>query len=375
MKRLDFYLIREGIPPLLFGLMLYSGLAVVSSTLPRMQWLVNVPPLDMGRWLLLQLPTAMVQTLPIALVLAVLLAYGRLAANNELPAMQAGGVPLLRTARPFLMIGLIATLAALAANQWLLPVTHRMVGSEYWELTANRSGLFRLASQNLIVRDFTLTFSSVDGRSDTLRNVRVERWDGDTVTLILSDTGRFEGTDLVLRDYRTVAFDLAALEVPGLSAAQRLEALVPLYNRPIREGAELTITTDVTVDELISRFGQGGFEDPRSLLDVRSDSMDPALSVRDRRTAEVLLHRKLAEPVSNLVLVVAALPLAILFAHSRALAFGLSLVVTLAWYLLLAFGQLFGQSGVTAAWLGPWLGNILLGGLGVMLLMFRVRIR
>ncbi len=63
-------------------------MAVVSITIPRMQWIVGTPVLELGAWLLLQLPQAMVQTFPIALVLAVLLAFGRLATENELLALQ-----------------------------------------------------------------------------------------------------------------------------------------------------------------------------------------------------------------------------------------------------------------------------------------------
>ena len=375
MSRLDRYLFREAIPPLLFGVLLYSGLAVVSATLPRMRWLVDVPAGDLAWWLALQVPTAMVQTLPIAIVLAILLAYGRLASNAELLAMQVGGVPLLRTVLPFIGIGVVASLLALAANQWLLPVTHRMVGSEYWELTANRSGLFRLASQNLDVRDFSLTFEGVEAGTETLRDVRVERWDDDVLTLIRADTGRFAGTDLVLRDYTTVRLDLRALDATGLTPAERMEALVPFYNQPSASGAELVITTSFTAEDLIARFGQGGFEDTRSIREARSDSVDPSLPAQERRDAEILFHRKVAEPLANVVLVIAALPLAILFAHTRWVAFGLSLVVTLAWYLLLVFGQLFAQSGTLPPWLGAWLGNIVLGALGVALLAWRVRLR
>ena len=375
LRRIDLHLLREGIPPLLFGVFLYSGLAVVSITLPRMQWLVDVPPVEVAGWLALQLPTAIVQTLPIAIVLAVLLAYGRLGSNNELLAMQAGGVSLLRTAGPFLAIGVVAMVGTLAANQWLLPTTQRMVGSQYWELTANRSGLFRLASRDLPVQDFQVTFARVDSATDTLYDVRVQRWDASSLTVIRSVTGRFEGTDLVMRDYSTIRLDLDALDAAGLTPEQRLTQLVSLYNRPDREGAELTITVDVSVDELIARFGQGGFEDPRSITDALADSRNAALPASERREAEVLFHRKLAEPVSNLVLVLAALPLAILFANTRWVAFGLSLAVTLAWYLFLAFGQLYGHSAAVAPWLGPWMGNLVLGVLGVVLLIWRVRLR
>ncbi len=68
-----------------------------------------------------------------------------------------------------------------------------------------------------------------------------------------------------------------------------------------------------------------------------------ALPLREQRNAAVLFHRMLAEPFASLVLLLVALPLSLSYARSRSVAFGLSLVVTLAWYLLLTLGQLLAQ--------------------------------
>ena len=114
MRRFDRYLFRETLPPLLFSLVLYSTLAVVSVTLPRLQWIVGAPVAPLLRWLLLQFPAALVQTLPIALVLAVLLVFGRLAADNELLAAQAGGVALRRIALVFVALSALSALGTLA---------------------------------------------------------------------------------------------------------------------------------------------------------------------------------------------------------------------------------------------------------------------
>ncbi|HZJ09919.1 MAG TPA: LptF/LptG family permease, partial [Trueperaceae bacterium] len=123
MKLIDRYVLREGLPPFLFGLVLYASLAVVSVTIPRLQWIVGTPVLELAGWLALQLPQAMVQTLPIALVLAVLLSLGRFANEHELLAMQAGGVPLRRVAMAFVGLGAMSAAGALALNEWVLPRT------------------------------------------------------------------------------------------------------------------------------------------------------------------------------------------------------------------------------------------------------------
>ncbi len=375
MTRIDRYLLRESVPPLLFGLLLYAGLAVISTTIPRLQWVVGTPILRLTGWLALQLPTAMEQTLPIALVLAVLLAFGRLGTDNELLAMQAGTISLLRTSAVFIAAGLVAAGGALALNQWVLPTTNGMVARQYWELTAGSSGLFRLAGQNVPVGDFTLRFQNANAGTDTMQGVRVERWDGQKLTLVRARSATFQGTALVLKGYDVTVLDFSALDTTAGDPRQALAKLVRVLNRPADPNATLTLTTSLTEKDLISRFSKGGFEDTRSIAGAWRDSRDAALSYHDRRQAAVLFQRMLAEPFANLTLLLVAIPLALLYAGSRGVAFGLSLVVTLVWYVLLTFGQLFSQTGALPAWLGPWLGNIVLAVIGVFLLARRVRLR
>ena len=64
-----------------------------------------------------------------------------------------------------------------------------------------------------------------------------------------------------------------------------------------------------------------------------------------------------------------------LHARSRSVAFGLSLSVTLAWYVLLTLGQLLAQAGVLPIWFGLWFGNALLLGIGLYLLYARTNFR
>ena len=97
------------------------------------------------------------------------------------------------------------------------------------------------------------------------------------------------------------------------------------------------------------------------------------MSSGERRQAAVLFHRQLAEPLANLTLLLVAIPLSLLYARSRGVAFGMSLIVTLVWYLLLTVGQLLAQAGTLPVWLGIWLGNIVLSGAGLYLLLVRTR--
>ncbi len=370
---IDRYLLRESLPPLLFGLVLYSSLAVVSITIPRMEWVVGTPVIPMLGWLAVQLPQAMVQSFPIALVLAVLLAFGRLATDSELPALQAGGVPLKRTAGVFVGLALVCTLLVLALNQFVIPYTNTQTTRLYWELTAGQTGLFRLARQTLPVDDFTLHFQRSEERGQVMADVRILRWDDQVLTVLRADKARFEGVDLVLTGYRIDTLDLAALDDAGGDPAATLERLVRLRNVPADAAAELTITTSTDLEELVTRFGQGGFEDARSITRLYTDSQNASVSASERRQTRVLFHRKLAEPFTNLALLLVAIPLSLKYARTRGVAFGMSLIVTLAWYLFYTFGQMFAQSGQLPVWLGAWLGNIVFAAVGAGLMLRRAR--
>lgn len=368
MKRIDRALLAEAVPALVFGAVLYGVLAITSATLPRLTWLAGANVGDLLTWLAAQLPTALAQTLPIALVLATLLTFGRMRADKEILALLGGGVPLVRILVPLLAAGAVATVATLATYQWVTPRTHAYVASEYWRMTAGSTGLFRLAGRALPVGDFTLAFErTVDG-GRAVEGVRLERWDGSRLTLVTADRARFVGTALVLRGHRTVVVDLAALDASAQDAAARLRALVPLDARAADPNDPLEVVLGVDEEALVARYSRGGFEDDRSLSELARDWRSDAPDANARRTAGVTLMRRLAEPFANVVLLLVALPLSLGWVQGRGVAFGVSLVVTLAWYLLSTLGQFAAQTGAVPVAVGPWIANVALGAVGLALL-------
>jgi lipopolysaccharide export system permease protein len=376
MRRFDRYLFRETLPPLVFSLLLYSTLAVISVTLPRLQWIVGTPLGPLGQWLLLQFPAALVQTLPIALVLAVLLVFGRLASSNELIAAQAGGISLRRIAMSFVLLsGLFAGLA-LAMNEWVVPRANAQVGSLYWPLTTGgSSGLWRLAARDIPLDGYTLHFARTNPATDELYDVRVESWQGRRLTVLLAERARFTPDGLRLTGYQVATLDLGALAREHASSEEALRRLLLSYTAPADPAGSFLVSTSTPLDTLIAQFSGGGFEDVRSISAAYRDANSPASSPRERRQAAVLFHRKLVEPLANLTVLLMAIPLSLLYARSRSVAFGLSLAVTLLWYLLLTVGQLLAQTGTVPIWLGMWVGNFVLLAAGSYLLLFRTRRR
>lgn len=370
MKRLDRYLLFEALPALIFGLLIYSSLAVVSTILPRLKWIVGTPLKDLSIWLLLQMPQALVQTFPIALVLAILLSFGRLATSNELKAIQSGGVSLFRSARVYIILAIFLAASSLYINENILPITNPKIGAIYWKLTSGgNSGLWRLVNQDIPIGNMTLNFKKVDRKTDVIYDIRIENWRKKKLYVTLAKRAEFVNNKIRIYNYQVNILDLDSLNHKEDNAEKQLAALVKEHElNQSKEGTVIDI--EENIDELITRHSNGGFEDSRSIYKTYLDANNELLKPKDRKQAAILFHKKLAEPLANIALLLLAIPLSLLYASNRGLAFGLSLIVTLIWYLIFTLGQLFAQANAIPVWLGVWFANILLASIGIYLLKF-----
>jgi lipopolysaccharide export LptBFGC system permease protein LptF len=363
-SRLDRSLLGEMLPPLLVALVLYASLAVVGLVVPRLAWIAGAPWLSILRWTSDLLPQALVQTVPMALLLAVFVGIGRLRHDREWMAWHAAGISTARLLRPLFVLATGLALAVLGMNQWSVPAANAAALVGYERLAAAQSSLFRLAVQGVPITGFTLRAERVlaDG---TLLGVRLERWDGGIYTLLRAERGRLLGRELLLYDHRTQRFDLALLVAAPEGVGDPWPSLVRLDARATGDDAPLMISTGVDEAALVARLSAGDFGDRRSLPQLLRSARDEAASHRVRREAAAVFHRRLAEGVASLALVWAAIPLALRATASRSAAIGTALLLSLLWYLASAAGQTLAFGGAWPAWLGAWGANLLFAGIGL----------
>jgi len=67
------------------------------------------------------LPSALTYSVPLALLIAALMTYGRLSADNEITAIRMGGIHPIHTLMPALVLGLLVSAGALVLNAYLTP--------------------------------------------------------------------------------------------------------------------------------------------------------------------------------------------------------------------------------------------------------------
>ena len=107
MKILTRYILREHVGPLIFALSALTALLLLNQVAKRFGDLVGkgLSWGIIGEFFLLSIPFIIAMTLPMAVLVAVLYAFSRLASENEVTALRASGVSVVRLVRPVLWGG------------------------------------------------------------------------------------------------------------------------------------------------------------------------------------------------------------------------------------------------------------------------------
>jgi len=128
---LDRYIARELVGPFLFGVAAFVSLFVAGNFLLEVAQVMAKHGVGPGTVLLLflyWLPKYLVLTFPMSMLLAVLLAFGRLSGESEITAMRAGGAPFPRLVVPVVAVGLLVSLITIAFNEQVTPRATRAYG-------------------------------------------------------------------------------------------------------------------------------------------------------------------------------------------------------------------------------------------------------
>ena len=356
-KIIDRYIGRELFTSMSLGLGFFT-FVLLTKSIPKLIELVlskGVPLGSAARLLLYMLPPLLVLTTPMALLLAVIATYGRLAADQELTALKAAGCTLYRLALPGFAIGIVAMSITAVSSIYGVP----------WAAQAFRELLFVLTRTRATIgiqeRVFNDDFHGLILYTNRLDNAK----------------GVMEGVFVV--DTRDEKNPRTITARRGRVAPDDRQTTVVLE---LQEGS-----THVIPEGKSGHYQVSGFQalrlalsvtDPRSeVKERRPEEMtisDLLATVQERaatggKTADLLVsfHQRFAAPAACLVFILLGTPLAIRIRRSgRGVSLGLTFGLTLIYYILMVFGQGMGKNGIIPPFWGVWLPNFLLGGIGLL---------
>jgi lipopolysaccharide export system permease protein len=123
------YVLKEHVGPFVFASTALTSLMLLQYIAKRFGDLVGkgLPTSVIAEFMALSVPFTVAMTLPMAVLVAVLYAFSRLAAENEINALKASGVGMRTVLTPVLLGGLGMSLVMVAFNDQVLPrANHRL---------------------------------------------------------------------------------------------------------------------------------------------------------------------------------------------------------------------------------------------------------
>ncbi len=341
----------------LFGLLIFTSLTLAVQLsdliLDRSESFITVFKL-----LSLKVPEFMGFALPISLVVSTFIVLARLMSNQEILAFQLGGYSLKRVAYPILIVGLLVSLATFGLNNYLAP----------WANYQYRREIYRITTENPLPDvQSDLFFKDPSGRTIYVGEyIEAERRVKDV--LIFNSSGlNFPGLNLPENYPELLSSKSGALTEEGwkLNGGQLIglnEAGEVNYTMKFEE---LTVKIDKAVENLV--FSSRKTEE-MGLVQLWNQVRAAEGAGRAGAKLKFALHSRFARPLAGLVFVLFSVPLSLILRHrSRAIGVLLALLSVGGYQGVLLWGQTTVRSNALQPFLGAWLPNMLLGGVGLLL--------
>jgi lipopolysaccharide export system permease protein len=354
-KILDRYMLQELGGPFLFGLASFTLLFVAGNLLniARLVSEEHASVLAAAKYFVYTLPSTLVLTFPMSMLLAVLLAMSRISGDSELTAIRAGGVSLYRIAAPFIAVGLLASLVGFMFQEFVVPYASA-TANEILHKEIQSGGTGALANQTVSTvlgnGDQQVTFAQgFDPATNQLEGTTVEVFRaGFPISLLFSPRAKYSGDRWEFQD--AVLYGLAP---PCCKVSTYPVLEIDIGADPSQILEQTKSPEDMSRAEIYRMLTSGVKNTDRSRYAL----------------LKVTFDNKLARPFAALVFTMLAMPLGIRPQRSSSGAgFGISILIVFAYYIVSTVCLAIGRSNPSVSVLMAWLPNVLFCAAGVWLL-------
>lgn len=419
------YIIREHFFPFVAAFGVITFLFAINQVLDLLDQVLSkgLPIEVLAEILMLSLAWMLALSIPMSVLVASLLAFGRLSADHEITAIKAAGISPLFMIRPMLILASLVTVVLVIFNNWVLPEANYRAGGLLSSISRKKPTA--LLEEGRLINDFPgvqLWISEIDRRTGTLYGVRIyETPSNSPLRLTFADTAQIEYADrgatilLHLRHGSTQYQDsknqdkLLQIQFARQTlAVENVDDRFDRRERGYRGDREMDVDTMWTIiqaadhkadslarpwklsqDSVLKFWHKDSaqsktrpmnhsdsllsFERARSAIEQRKNQINQLydewkIAKEESAQYSVEVHKKFSIPFAALAFVLVGAPLGIM-ARRGGLGIGviLSLVFFVAFWALLMSGERLGDQRIIPAWLAMWSPHLLIVPIGIYL--------
>ena len=370
MRILARYILKEFFPPFIIALICFTFILIFDDLFRLTSLFVKkgISPIYLVELLIYVMPATVVLSLPMAALVAILLALGRLSTNNEIVAMKAHGVAFHHLMLPLLGIVAVLSIVDLGLMDYALPQANLAYATLKRDIQRHNPAF--VLEESTVMKELETEgklwmYESTDQKSGRMQNVKI--WDS-----IWSGRPRFshaQEATLGFEDGRAMLtlYDGLTYEPTTDNSDGYRVTKFQRQNLALQMTEDLERGTFQNQTPRSMRIGQlKAFTD--TLRSSVQTSKNREYTLKKLRFAEVEYHKKFSIPFACLAFGLMGIPLGLMVKQSgRMIGFGIGLVVILVYYLLLQVGQSTGSNGTLSPVFAMWLPNIVIGAFGIAL--------
>ena len=350
------YIFKELLWPFLLALVVFSSVALMTSIIDLMDLIFNkgISPARVLMFVVYLLPSLLIYTVPMSVMLAVLIALGRLSADTEIIALKASGISLYQLMPPFVVLCLIGFVLTALCSVSLASLGRSTFRSHTEKFSAEQvaagleGGVFNDTIKGLIVY--------------------VQEFDQDTLQV----------KNIMISDRRNPAQPVVIIAEHGiiLSDQSHLRLLFKLYEgsihrRNMEQKYEYAIFN--TYQMLLPLPGAEKDDKPTKHSELSLQQLFAQKSALKRQGLDysheiIEINKRFSLPFSCLIFGLLGMSLGVYLRRGgRASGFMLSLIIVVLYFLLMSLAEKICKGGGVPPVIGMWMPNGVMVALAVYL--------
>jgi lipopolysaccharide export system permease protein len=357
------YILKEIAVAFAMIVFILTFVLLMGKILQLMDLMINkgISFITIAQMTLFLMPSFLIFSIPISLLIAILIGLGRLSGDNEITILKMSGVSLYQIAFPVACAALIASLLTAATTFFLVPYGNIATKNLLFDMAKQKAsigirekvfiddfrGILLYAEKIPVHGDFLegvlISDTRILGEPNTIiarKAYLISDIDTRAITLRLED-GSTHTVDAGLKNYRKMDFRLYDVR---LDLAESLTT-------DIKTGEKSSM--DMTVTELTTKLKSHGTND------------------QTYREMLLALNKKLTIPLSCLIFAFIGLPFGIRKHRAvRSRGFAIGVVLILVYYLLSLSGEALAETGRLSPTIGAWAPNGIFAVAGILYFFF-----
>ncbi|PIE35769.1 LPS export ABC transporter permease LptF [candidate division KSB3 bacterium] len=408
-KIVNKYILKELISPFFLGLLIFTFVLLMERVLDLIEMVINkgVSLKTVLELIIYIMPSFLVLTIPMAVLVATLTAFGRLSTDSEVTAMKASGLSLYSLFVPVLMFSVVATGMTLFLYAKALPWGNHQFRLALYDLVRTKAAIG--LKDHVFDRTFPNLVIYIDeiGENDIFHGVMIsDSRDKENPQIIFAKTGRLISDDQALRVVLHLengsshpAPKMTPIQAPQKYQVARfpvLNILLSFQNEDNNQDMTLPRTDrDMTISQLAEQYQLSKKHDRQAAGLPVSNSQQHERPSRGGGVVAlagqlawdslffpgpqsspflVELHKRFSIPFACIVFGLIATPLGIQSRRAgKSGGFAISVFLLLIYYIFITAGESLGDDGRLPVIVAVWTPNFLLGVAGLILLIRTAR--